>query len=138
MLAFSLTCSVLRPIAVERRLAMRSITIAGAKSIRDLHDFIFIDVERRGQHIRAITIPAQPILPDPSEELVDCLLAVLASATRLRVLSIYVPEPLTLFSHPGIPTAISNFTGIQELDLLSSVHVANRILGSTHSALKTF
>ncbi len=139
VLAFSLTCSVLRPIAVERRLAMRPITIAGAKSIRDLHDFIFVNVERRAQHIRAITIPVQPVLPDPPEELVDRLLAVLASATRLRALSFYVPdEPSTLFSHPAIPAAISNLTGLQELDLLSSVRVADQILASTHSALKTF
>ncbi|KAI1782370.1 hypothetical protein LXA43DRAFT_871315, partial [Ganoderma leucocontextum] len=139
VLSFSLTCSSLRPVAVRQRLSMRPITLADPKSVRDLYNFVFVDEQARGPQICAITIPVQRTLRDPSKQLVDCLLAVLVSATSLRTLSLYVPgQQSTLFGHPRFLAAVAGMSSLQELSIVSSVDLANHILGSTRSSLKTF
>lgn len=139
VLSYSLTCSALRPIAVERRLNMRTIILDCEDSVRGLYNFIFVDEKRRGPHIRSIAIPVDGELPDASEELLDRLLAVLASATHAHTLSIYVPHgQLCLFNHPAFLPAIARITSIQELGIMASLAQTNSLLGSTRSALKAF
>ena len=153
VLSLSLTCSALRPVAVERRLSMRDITIWSAESIRNLHNYIFVDEKRRGQHIRAITIPLySDIPPEPSEELINVLVSVLASATRVRKFSFYllVPddwsptedpdglEALCLFCHRRILSAITEITSLHELRVVAPTDTAGYFLRSTRSTLKVF
>ncbi|KAI1784584.1 hypothetical protein LXA43DRAFT_1101220 [Ganoderma leucocontextum] len=143
VLSFSLTCSTLRPFAIERRLRMRAIAIDTEESIRNLHNFLFVDEKRRGPHIHTLTIPVCSISPGPSEELVDRLLAVFASATRLRTLSLHVPPtdtngPASLFSDPRILAAVIQMTNLQELGVVTTVDIAHHLLGSTRSVLKSF
>ncbi|KAI1786146.1 hypothetical protein LXA43DRAFT_1099514 [Ganoderma leucocontextum] len=141
VLSFSLTCSTLRPSGVERRLSMRPVTIDDAKSLGDLYNFIFIDEKARGPHIHTITIEeCNPGWSLPwYEDLMDRMLAVLASATRMRTLSLYVPRQLlpSLLNHPRFLTAVSDMTTLQELNIAASMAVAHKIIGTTRSALKT-
>ncbi|KAI1782031.1 hypothetical protein LXA43DRAFT_552276 [Ganoderma leucocontextum] len=142
VLSFSLTCSTLHPVAVERRLSMRAVTIHSAESVRDLHNYIFVDEKRRGQHIRAITIPFSDMDPNSSEELVDRLLAVFESASHVRTLSLYVPgsgRHPSLFRHPKVLAAVSNMPRLQELGVVASAGQASELLLSNRCrALKTF
>lgn len=153
VLSFSLTCSTLRPIAVERRLSMRDITIWSATSIRDVYNFVFVDEKRRGQHIRAITIPVySDIPPEPSDELINVLVSVLASATHVRKFSFYLPVPddwsaaedpdgleaLCLFCHRRILSAVAQITSLHELRVVAPTDTAGYFLRSTRSALKVF
>ncbi|KAI1786134.1 hypothetical protein LXA43DRAFT_76903 [Ganoderma leucocontextum] len=140
VLSLSRTCSTLRIVAVERRLSMRTITINCARSLRALYNFVFVDKERRGPHIRAISTP-ESISPERlSEDLADLFLAVLASATRLRTLTLYVPgEPSSLFTrHPSVLPAVAHLTSLRELNIAASMDVVNVLLGSTCSALRIF
>ncbi|KAI1781967.1 hypothetical protein LXA43DRAFT_1154019 [Ganoderma leucocontextum] len=140
VLSVSRTCSTLPTVAVERRLSMRPIIIDRAQSLRYLYNFVFVDKERRGPHIRAIAIPESISHKGLSEDLADLFLAVLASATSLRTLTLYVPgEPSSLFTvYPSVLLAIAGFTSLQELEITASIDVVSLLLGSTHSALKTF
>ncbi|PIL32429.1 hypothetical protein GSI_05131 [Ganoderma sinense ZZ0214-1] len=153
VLSFSLTCSTLRAAAVERRLSMRDITIWSAESIRDLYNFIFVDENRRGRHIQAITIPVHSdIPPEPSEELINALVSVLASATRARRFSFYFPVPdewsategsdelevSCLFCHRKILSAVAEMVSLHELRVVAQTDIAGYFLQSTRSTLKVF
>ncbi|KAM5541502.1 hypothetical protein V8D89_004692 [Ganoderma adspersum] len=153
VLSFSLTCSTLRPVAVERRLSMRDITIWSATSIRDLCNFVFVDEKRRGRHIQAINIPVySDIPPEPSEELINALVSVLASATHVRKFSFYLPVPddwsatedsdgleaLCLFCHRRILSAVAEITSLHELRVVAPTDTAGYFLRSTRSTLKVF
>ena len=142
VLSLSLTCSMLHPMAVERRLSMRTITISSAESIRDLYNFIFVDEERRGQHICSITVPVHDITPSSSKELVDCLLAILQSARRLHTISLCVPSPRTesLFCDPTVLAAVAKVASLRELNVVAPLHLAAKKLlpkVPRSSALKT-
>ena len=140
VLAFSSTCSNIRTIAVERRLSMRPVTISRAQSLRDLHNFVLVNKERRGPHIRAIDVPMNISREDLSKDLVDRFLAVLASATRLRTLTLYVPgQPWSLFTgHPDILPAVAQMTSLRELSVAASIQEVAVLLESTRSSLKAF
>lgn len=140
VLSFSRTCSEFHPIAVERRLSMRPVFIHRSNSIRKLCDFVFVDKERRGPHIRALCISSA--IPDEtlSEDLVERFLALLSCATGLRKLTLYVPvHPSPLFTaHPTVLPAIAGLASLQELELTASIEVATILLGSTCSSLRVF
>lgn len=140
VLSFSLVCSNLRPVAIKRRLSMRAIIIDGEESLRDLYNFTFVDEKRRGPYIDSIITPmTYDKLSKASDELVSQFVAVLACATRARMLSLHVPpEPWSLFGHPRVLSAASEMTSLQELDVVAPTDVANVLLGSTRSPLKTF
>ena len=147
VLSFSRTCSVFRPIAVERWLSMRPVEILRENTLRSIHNFVLVDKDQRGPHIRAISIPfnirLEEGLSDSSSEtsnLGEHFLALLACATCLRKLSLYVPvPPEQLFTtHPGVLPAVAGLTSLQELELTVSTEVASLLLGSTCSALKVF
>ncbi|KAM5535308.1 hypothetical protein V8D89_010993 [Ganoderma adspersum] len=140
VLSFSLTCSTIRIIAIERRLSMRPITISGAQSLRDLHNFVLVNKERRGPHIRAIDVPMNISREDLSKDLVDQFLAVLASATRLRSLTLYVPgQPWSLFTgHPDILPAVAQLTSLRELNVAASIEEVAVLLEYTRSSLNAF
>ncbi|PIL29571.1 hypothetical protein GSI_08207 [Ganoderma sinense ZZ0214-1] len=142
VLSFSLTCSALRTIAIERRLTMRPITISHAQSLRDLYHFVFVNKERRGPHLRAIQVevPMNISREDLSEDLADHFLALLASATRLRTLTLYVPgSPLSLFTgHPDVLPAVAQLTSLRELNIAASIEEVVVLLESTRSSLKAF
>ena len=147
VLSFSRTCSVFRPIAVERWLSMRPVEILRENTLRSIHNFVLVDKDQRGPHIRAISIPfnirLEEGLSDSSSEtsnLGEHFLALLACATCLRKLSLYVPvPPEQLFTtHPSVLHAVAGLTSLQELEITASTEVASLLLGSTCSALKVF
>ena len=139
--SFSRTCSTLRPVAVERLQRLHPITIRNAKSLHDIHNFIFADAEARGPRVHTINIQMHPSekLVDSSEDLTHCMLAVLSSASHVHSLSICVPTQLeTPFSDHRIIAAIAEIGTLQELSIASSKDQANEILRTTCSSLKTF
>ena len=139
MLSFSRTCSAFRPIAVARRLSM-PINLRREKILRNIRNVVFVDKERRGSHIREISIPFNIPQEGLSEKLnlIEQFLALLSCATSLRKLSLYVPIlPSPLFTaHPSVLSAVSGLTSLQELELTASTEIAIALLGSTCSALK--
>ena len=143
VLSFSLTCSTLHPVAVERRLSMRPVTIVSAKSIHDFYNFIFVDEKRRGKHVRAITIlGTHSESSNSSEELLDCLLAIFKSVPRIRALSLYMPchesQPRSLFRHSrSLIAVITEVASLQELDVVGPPSTASELF-SLRSPLKTF
>ncbi|KAI1784586.1 hypothetical protein LXA43DRAFT_208458 [Ganoderma leucocontextum] len=140
VLSFSLSCSTLHPVAVERRLSMRAITLTSAKSVRDLHNYIFVDEKWRGQHVRAISIPGYGELPRSSEELVDRLIAVFESTPRVHALSYCMPtRPQSPFRHRRFLAAVAKMASLQELDVDAPFGLAVDLLVSNwFHALKTF
>ncbi|PIL27930.1 hypothetical protein GSI_09965 [Ganoderma sinense ZZ0214-1] len=142
ILAFSLTCSTLRPPAIRRRLGMRPVVITDAMSINTLHAFIFVDKAGRSPHIRAITIPqeAGPLLKGCPEDLLHRLLAILSAATCVRTLSLHLPSrsSSSLLAHPLIVPAVARLTGVEDLALVSSFERANALLRCIRSPLKVF
>ncbi len=98
VLSFSLTCSTLRPVAIERRVSMRPVAIDQTSSLRDLYNFIFVDEKTRSPHIHTITIeernPGSSLTQATSSEGdIDCMVAILASATHMRTLFLHVQRP---------------------------------------------
>ncbi|KAM5535297.1 hypothetical protein V8D89_010982 [Ganoderma adspersum] len=143
VLSFSLICSMLHPVAVKRRLSMRTITISSVESIRDLYSFVFVDEVQCGQHICSITVPVHGNTPSSSKELVDCLLSIFQSARRVHTISLCVPSLRTqsLFCDPTVLAAVAKMASVQELNVVAPLRlVAKKLLPNVpvSSALKTF
>ena len=90
VLAFSLTCSALRPIAVQHLLSIYTIPLTSSASIRRFHRFLFADVHARALHVRSIRVGSQTLRPQIGDQPGDesLLLDVLKSCPHLEHFSL--------------------------------------------------
>ncbi|PIL29924.1 hypothetical protein GSI_07834 [Ganoderma sinense ZZ0214-1] len=127
ILAFSLTCSALRPVANRWLLSMKPIYFADGVSVRRFHSFLFADLPARALHVRALDIisppprpPLRPTLPGDS----SLLREILISCPHLERVAIFLQDG----SHrctddPRVTDAIAGIQSLCSLSILgTSVH----------------
>ena len=122
LLSFSMTCSALRPAAVQHLLRSHSVVLRSPNSICKFHDFVFSDATARLPHIIALDIHLR--INDPqllTKGHIERLLAILSHASSLKSLGLYdyhrIRDP-GCFDDPRIATAVGKLTALRNLTVV--------------------
>ncbi|KAI1787784.1 hypothetical protein LXA43DRAFT_1097964 [Ganoderma leucocontextum] len=141
VLSFALTCSALRPVATQRLLSMRSITLKIDPSVRRFHSFLFADTPARAPHIRAVTIgleskDASPAIADVAKD-TDLLIDILTACPHLERISLlfYGISPQT--SHDArVMDAIAALPSLRSLTVYGPSEDALTLVSNIRAPLR--
>ena len=127
LIAFSLTCSSLRPKAVQCLLSLGPVTLTNERIVRAFHDFVYVDPEARGKHIRGLVTPLRYTRRDVMTEespadVATSFISIIESATRLKHLTLSLSDfyPSYLDDSRVVP-AVSCLTTLHDLSVLGQV-----------------
>ncbi|KAM5541601.1 hypothetical protein V8D89_004791 [Ganoderma adspersum] len=142
-LSLSLTCSVLRPLAVRNMLRNRPVVLKKVDTIFMFHDFIFADAAAsRLHHLTALIVDVShyETHPDPecSDRAIEALLAIVRQApslVSLELLSSANGRPLGYLDNPRVASAVGELATLQELSIGGRTEVVD-FIGAVRAPLK--
>ena len=125
LLALSLTCSVIRPLAVRNMLRNRPVVLKKVDTIFKFHDFILADAAAvRFPHLTALKVDVShyETHPDPEcrERAIEALCSILRHATSLvslDLLSSANGRPLAYLDDSRLAVAVGELTTLRELTI---------------------
>ncbi|TBU37498.1 hypothetical protein BD309DRAFT_905107 [Dichomitus squalens] len=143
LLAVSLTCSALRPKAVQCLLSLRPVTLTNERIVRAFHDFIYIDPEVRGRHIRGLVTPLRysrrGLIPhDSNADIATIFIAIIKSATRLKHLTLSLSDlyPSYLDDSRVVPV-VGGLSTLEDLAVLGDSQRGHELLRIMQSPVRT-
>ncbi|KAI1791970.1 hypothetical protein LXA43DRAFT_1008695 [Ganoderma leucocontextum] len=139
LLAISLTCSALHPVAIRNMLKNRPVVLKRADVILKFHDFVFSDAPTRLHHLTALEIGVtdDETRPECSERAIDSLLAILKSAPSLVSLALRSSAwdlSLGYIDDPRIPAAVGELANLRVLTIIGRTEVVD-FIGAVRSPL---
>ena len=127
LLSLSLTCSVVRPLAIRNLLRNRRVVLKNVDAILKFHNFVFADPDSRLQHVTALKIIVAQnenrshLDSGNGERAVESLLAILSQTPSLTSLELLSGWEWGYFDDPRISAALSSLETLRELRIAGNL-----------------